>query len=174
MDRNTTSAESTTTPTPPPRPPLVRPRQGRLLAGVAAGLARNMEISTGLVRLVFLLSSLLGGMGIALYLAAWVLIRSEDQDRSPAQRLLANLGSAPSWIGIALVVLAGVLVLDRLTVLSGSMLWATVLVVVGVLLYRGDIDLSRPRRDRPAPETPTSTPQAVGEEAGSAPPPAPQ
>ncbi|MGA7270170.1 MAG: PspC domain-containing protein, partial [Acidimicrobiia bacterium] len=161
MDSNTTSAGSGETRTqvnqPPPRPPLVRPVEKRVIAGVAAGLARTMGISTGLVRLGFVIATLFGGAGVALYVAGWLLIRSEDRAQSPVQRLLDNRGSVPAWIGIGLLVLAGVIVLDRLTVLSGSMLWATVLVVVGVLLYRGDLNLTHTgSRPRTPPEPPTT------------------
>ncbi len=160
MDTNTTSAESNEARAqanqPPPRPPLVRPVQRRVIAGVAAGLAQTMGISTGLVRLAFVIATLFGGAGIALYLAGWLLIRSEDRSQSPVQRLLDNRGSVPAWIGIGLLVLAGVIVLDRFTVLSGSMLWATVLVVVGVLLYRGDLSLTRPDAP-PRPPAPTGS-----------------
>jgi len=56
---------------------LVRPRHGRLIAGVCAGLARRFGWSPTAVRLVFLLSCLLPGPQILLYLALWLLIPSE-------------------------------------------------------------------------------------------------
>ena len=56
---------------------LVRPRQGRLVAGVCAGLARRFGWSPTAVRLIFLLSCLLPGPQILLYLALWLLIPSE-------------------------------------------------------------------------------------------------
>ena len=56
---------------------LVRPRDGRLIAGVCAGLGRRFGWSPTAVRLVFLLSCLLPGPQILLYLALWLLIPSE-------------------------------------------------------------------------------------------------
>ena len=62
-------------PTPYGAPPrLVRPRQGRLIAGVCAGLARRFGWSPTGVRLVFLLSCLLPGPQIVVYLLLWVLV----------------------------------------------------------------------------------------------------
>jgi phage shock protein PspC (stress-responsive transcriptional regulator) len=56
---------------------LVRPRQGRLVAGVCAGIARRFGWSTGTVRLVFVLSCLLPGPQVLLYLILWVLMPSD-------------------------------------------------------------------------------------------------
>ncbi|MGC1208206.1 MAG: PspC domain-containing protein, partial [Ornithinimicrobium sp.] len=50
------------------RPPLVRPVQGRVIAGVAAGLAAHLGISTRLARIVFVVMIGAGGAGIAAYI----------------------------------------------------------------------------------------------------------
>ena len=59
----------------PPR--LVRPRHGRMIAGVCAGLARRFGWSPAGVRLIFLLSCLLPGPQIVVYLLLWVLVPAE-------------------------------------------------------------------------------------------------
>ncbi len=56
---------------------LVRPRRGRLVAGVLAGLANRFGISPTAARLLFLLSLLLPGPQILGYLALWVLMPKE-------------------------------------------------------------------------------------------------
>lgn len=56
---------------------LVRPRP-RMIAGVCAGIARRYGWSTTTVRLVFLLSCLLPGPQVLVYLVLWALIPSED------------------------------------------------------------------------------------------------
>lgn len=53
---------------------LVRPRRGRIIAGVCAGLARRFGWSPFLVRLLFVLSCLLPGPQIVVYLAMWIAI----------------------------------------------------------------------------------------------------
>jgi phage shock protein PspC (stress-responsive transcriptional regulator) len=55
---------------------LVRPRQGRVIAGVCAALADRLGWSRTTVRLLFVLSCLLPGPQILLYLVLWVLIPS--------------------------------------------------------------------------------------------------
>jgi phage shock protein PspC (stress-responsive transcriptional regulator) len=56
---------------------LVRPRQGRWIAGVCAGLADRFGISRGLVRLLFVLSVVLPGPQLLIYILLWILIPSE-------------------------------------------------------------------------------------------------
>ncbi|WP_322922001.1 PspC domain-containing protein [Nocardioides renjunii] len=52
---------------------LVRPRQGRWIAGVCAGLADRFGISRGLVRLGFVIFGLVGAGEIA-YLIGWIVM----------------------------------------------------------------------------------------------------
>ena len=56
---------------------LTRPRHNRWIAGVCAGLARRFGWSAGLVRLLFLLSCLLPGPQVVIYIVLWVLMPSE-------------------------------------------------------------------------------------------------
>ncbi|GLY26286.1 MULTISPECIES: PspC domain-containing protein [Micromonospora] len=58
---------------------LVRPRQGRMFAGVCAGLAQRFGRSPGFVRLLFLLSLLLPGTQVIVYLVLWLLMPNEDR-----------------------------------------------------------------------------------------------
>jgi len=56
---------------------LVRPRHGRMIAGVCAGLARRFGWSATTVRLLFLISCLLPGPQILVYLVLWVVVPKE-------------------------------------------------------------------------------------------------
>jgi len=58
---------------------FVRPRRGRVLAGVCAGIARRYGWSPWGVRLVFLVSCLLPGPQIVLYVALWILMPKEPK-----------------------------------------------------------------------------------------------
>jgi phage shock protein PspC (stress-responsive transcriptional regulator) len=57
---------------------LVRPRSGRWIAGVCAGLADRFGVSRGMMRLLFVLSTLIPGPQFLLYVALWIVIPSED------------------------------------------------------------------------------------------------
>lgn len=56
---------------------LTRPRQGRMIAGVCAGLARRFGLDPTLVRVAFVVSILLPGPQVLLYLALWIVIPAE-------------------------------------------------------------------------------------------------
>jgi phage shock protein C len=53
---------------------LTRPQQGKVIAGVCAGLAQRFGWNANVVRLVFLLSCLLPGPQFVIYLVLWLLI----------------------------------------------------------------------------------------------------
>ncbi len=56
---------------------LSRPRQGRVVAGVCAAIGNRFGISPFLVRVIFLVSMLLPGPQILIYLGGWLLIPDE-------------------------------------------------------------------------------------------------
>ena len=73
--------------------PLRRPLHGRMLAGVAAGLADYLGVDETLVRIVIVVASFFGGAGIAVYLAGWLLIPEEGSDQSIASDLLQSISA---------------------------------------------------------------------------------
>jgi phage shock protein PspC (stress-responsive transcriptional regulator) len=56
-----------------------RPRDGRQVAGVAAGIARRYDIDPVLVRVGFVVAAF-SGIGAALYIAGWILLPDEPAD----------------------------------------------------------------------------------------------
>lgn len=56
---------------------LVRPLDGRIIAGVCSGLARRFGMKPLTVRLLFALSCLLPGPQFIAYIAMWILIPAE-------------------------------------------------------------------------------------------------
>jgi phage shock protein PspC (stress-responsive transcriptional regulator) len=56
---------------------LVRPRRGRMIAGVCAALARRFDVKPWQVRLLFVLSCLLPGPQFLLYAALWIILPAE-------------------------------------------------------------------------------------------------
>ncbi len=77
----------------PERPALRRPYQGRMLAGVAAGVARYFGVDEMIVRIAFVVLTVVGGAGIPLYLAGLLLIPEEGSEVSIAGSLIESLQS---------------------------------------------------------------------------------
>ena len=76
---------------------LRRPAGGRILGGVAAGLARYFALDVTHVRIILVALSFLGGVTIPLYLAAWVLIPAEGSNTAIADEVLHHAGHRLSW-----------------------------------------------------------------------------
>ncbi|GGL01145.1 PspC family transcriptional regulator [Salinibacterium xinjiangense] len=55
-----------------------RPRDGRVIAGVCAGVARRFDITAYTVRVITLLAVLFGGLNVSVYVVLWIVIPSDD------------------------------------------------------------------------------------------------
>jgi phage shock protein PspC (stress-responsive transcriptional regulator) len=72
---------------------LRRAADGRILGGVAAGLATFFALDVTHVRIALVALSFLGGAGVPLYLAAWLLIPEEGSDIAIADEFAVHPGS---------------------------------------------------------------------------------
>ena len=105
--------------------PLRRARDDRLFGGVAAGLAKRTGFSVGLIRVVFIIATVLttGYLAMA-YILAWLLIPAEDADGNIGTKALAD----KRGIGLA-AGLASVLVLALVIASALNAPWVTSLAV---------------------------------------------
>ena len=62
---------------------LYRPREGRIIAGVCAGLGRRFDVSPNLFRFIAILFLFLPGSSILVYIILWVLMPDEEKVRRP-------------------------------------------------------------------------------------------
>ena len=97
QDTNTTNPQDTNTTQPGTTQPgttqpgaLRRPFEGRVLTGVAEGLARYFGVDTTLVRIGFVVLTVIGGAGVPLYLAGLLLIPDEGSDQSIAASIIES------------------------------------------------------------------------------------
>jgi phage shock protein PspC (stress-responsive transcriptional regulator) len=67
---------------------LLRVRQGRLVAGVCAGLSRYFGVDVNLFRLAFGVFTVFYGLGFLLYLIAWLVLPEEDNDNSILESII--------------------------------------------------------------------------------------
>ena len=58
---------------------LIRTLQDRIIGGVCGGLARYLNIEVVLVRLFFVVFTLVGGIGPLVYIILWIIVPSEEQ-----------------------------------------------------------------------------------------------
>jgi phage shock protein C len=75
---------------------LRRPVDGRILGGVAAGLATYFAFNVAHVRIILVALSFLGGAAVPIYLAAWVLIPAEGSGTAIADEVFNHASSHSS------------------------------------------------------------------------------
>jgi phage shock protein PspC (stress-responsive transcriptional regulator) len=83
---------------PPPRHRVTR-SQDRIVAGVAGGLSDALGVAPMWTRLGFVVLAFFGGLGVAAYLAAWLLLPSGPYARPPRPlRRAFGLAIVPLWL----------------------------------------------------------------------------
>jgi phage shock protein C len=90
MSTTTEDTRSATDTDQPGATQLRRSADGKMLAGVASGIARYLNADVTLVRVITAALTLLTGAGAALYLAAWLLIPEVGADQSIAEAWIAR------------------------------------------------------------------------------------
>ena len=90
MSTNTAETASATFTDRPAARQLRRSADDRMLAGVAGGLARYLNVDVTLVRVGVAALTLLSGAGAVLYLAAWLLIPADGEDQPVAAAWIAG------------------------------------------------------------------------------------
>jgi phage shock protein PspC (stress-responsive transcriptional regulator) len=72
----------------------------RMIAGVAGGLARYFDVDVAVVRLALAALAVAGGIGVPLYLAAWLLVPEEGATETVADRLVDRLRAEHQHVGL--------------------------------------------------------------------------
>ena len=138
-----------------------------MIGGVCGGIAEYLEVDPTVVRLAFVLLSLFSGIGVAAYLILWIIMPYPDRDESSTQEIIregaeeikekareAAESISPSvrqsqgpatnivigifLIGLGVVFLARTLGIRWLSWLNVRTLLPIILIIVGVLLLRGE------------------------------------
>jgi phage shock protein PspC (stress-responsive transcriptional regulator) len=117
---------------------LVRPREGRYLAGVCAAIARATNTDPVLWRVLLAVLGFFFGIGILVYVAAWIIIPAEGDTASPVEAMLGKGRSSMSPVtviilGVFVVVMFGFIVTDPF---RAVLLGAAILIGGALLLSR--------------------------------------
>jgi signal transduction histidine kinase len=105
-----------------------RPDRG-IVGGVAAGIAEHIGVRVRLVRLLFILTAIAGGLGVALYGAYWIVLPTAPgapRSRIPSwlEYIFAALAALLAIIGVATATpIGGLFIPTLLACLGGALIW---------------------------------------------------
>jgi phage shock protein C len=74
---------------------LYRSRNTRMLGGVCAGIGEFFDIDPTFVRLFFVFAFLLGGHGILVYLALWLVVPEEPAIQATGMHTTSSVQISP-------------------------------------------------------------------------------
>jgi signal transduction histidine kinase/phage shock protein PspC (stress-responsive transcriptional regulator) len=138
------------------RTPHRDPANG-VLAGVCAGLARELGVDPLVVRVVFVALATAGGIGIPLYILARVVMPVGEAGEPMLRRAMGRRGALEVALGAGLLLLSVLLALRQTGIwFSDTIVWPAVLLAAGgALLWR------QSQRATGASETPPATADAA-------------
>ncbi|GAB3080901.1 PspC domain-containing protein [Micromonospora schwarzwaldensis] len=153
---------------------LVRPREGRYLAGVCAAIGRATNTDPVLWRVLLAVLGFFGGIGILVYVAAWLIIPGEGDTASPVESMLGRGRSSMSPVTV--IVLGIVVAVGFAYVVTDGF---RAILLGAVILIGGALMLNRDQRGPasragtyPGPVPPTAGPFPAPPTAAWAGPPA--
>jgi phage shock protein C len=76
-----------------PAKQLERKLEGRWVAGVCAGLADYSGLDVSLIRVIFAVLTLFGGVGAIAYVLAWALVPEQGEPVSIAEKFINKSGT---------------------------------------------------------------------------------
>ncbi|WP_119728508.1 PspC domain-containing protein [Thermomonospora amylolytica] len=130
---------------------LARPGEGRIVAGVCAGLGAHVGVDPVVLRVAFAVLTLAGGQGIVLYVVAALLMPSDQRRTAPIEQMLRRRYDA----GGALVILGGLLALLTLVTAIGhgfsgnALAEVTVFALVVLVAHARKVDFAEIARTLP-------------------------
>lgn len=135
---------------------LYRDESRKVIGGVCAGLSDYFNIDIAIVRLVFLLTLILKGGGMLIYIVLWIALPKKDfsinppfvdytvPDAGPAPANEPNVFNKPPRrstgsiiAGTVLVLLGAFFILDDLNIIPNwdmEHLWPMILIAVGIIV----------------------------------------
>ncbi|WP_329382914.1 PspC domain-containing protein [Streptomyces sp. NBC_01716] len=128
----TQSVPYTPTQPPQPQPPqLVRAPRQKLVAGVCGGLGRYCDLDPVIFRIVVVVLTLTGGIGLIFYGLAWLLVPVDGEDENELRRLLSGRVDGASLIAVLLTLVGCGLFLSMLNN-GGTLGFATMLSIATI------------------------------------------
>jgi phage shock protein PspC (stress-responsive transcriptional regulator) len=108
-----------------------------VLCGVASGLGDYFNVDPAIFRLTFIVLTFFGGSGVILYGLGWLLLPDRTTGESLGENLFRRaLGGRSSVARWVVIVIAAVVIINAVSAYDGGLLWAIILIAIGVFVFR--------------------------------------
>ncbi len=111
----------------------------RMVAGVCAGTAKHLNIDPVILRVLVAAFTIIGGAGLIMYAAAWLLLPSQDAHKSIVARWFHLDENEESVRTVGLIVAAAIALTSSTSMIGGTwngpFSWFGLLVFAGVYLF---------------------------------------
>ncbi len=130
------------------RADVARPAEGRVVAGVAAGLANTFGLEANVVRCGFVVLTIASGFGVLCYVVAWALM---PDARGPADPERPRDADVVSTIAFGAVVFGGLLLVRSVGLWPGDVIvWPLAAAMAGLALLAMRTGTATPGAELPA------------------------
>ena len=156
---------------------LFRSRHDRIISGVCSGLAEYFSIDVILVRILWIIVTFFGGIGLFIYIAAVIIIPENREYTDEPQVRKLKSGNDKTLFWGSLLIIAGIALILRqlgffhylqLWNFPWQMIWAFILILLGVfLLYNKNNNSDQSAAQAADSQSKTKTEQEAN--SGSAP-----
>jgi phage shock protein PspC (stress-responsive transcriptional regulator) len=127
---------------------LYRSKENRVLFGVCGGIGEYFDVDPTIIRIIFVLFSIWGGIGIVLYIVGLIVIpesrdkkeenfaKVSDKGKTDEDQCCGHHGRSHEYVIGLFIILLGLYFLFRnfLPWLSFQLFWPALLIFVGLLL----------------------------------------
>lgn len=112
---------------------LVRPQEGRVIAGVAAGIARHLGVDPVLIRIAFVVAAFAGGSGLLAYVVAWIVIPEASPGEVDDRPVPTDTARTTRVVaGVALIIVGAFWLVEQLVPDLAGYVWPVGLIVLGL------------------------------------------
>src|SRR5437016_1005201 len=113
---------------------LQRSADDRIVAGVAGGVAGAAGLNATVVRVAFVALTFAAGLGLLLYVVAWLLLPSEGAVESLGGAAVRRRQDVRPVVAVGMIVLGGLLLVRQARVFwfSDGLVWPVVVAAMGL------------------------------------------
>ncbi len=125
---------------------IYRTREDRIIGGVSGGLAQHLKSDTSLIRILFIVLTILNGLGVILYALLWIILPEENGDRMFAtpendnQKINIKMNkkdntNAKLWSSIMLIMFGFIFLIDEFfSSIDFRDIWPVFLIITGLII----------------------------------------